>query len=84
MSSHHTAASNVRWDLTSFYSGISDPQIDLDIAEFAKQAEQFSSNYKGKLAETAVWGDLRLCRAGHACGQDHGLPLSPAKSGRDQ
>ncbi len=56
MSSHHTAASNVRWDLTSFYSGISDPQIDLDIAEFAKQAEQFSSNYKGKLAE-------RLCGA---------------------
>ncbi len=56
MSSHQTAASNVRWDLTSFYSGISDPQIDLDIAEFAKQAEQFSSNYKGKLAE-------RLCGA---------------------
>jgi oligoendopeptidase F len=56
MSSHHTAASNVRWDLTSFYSGISDPQIDLDIDEFARQAEQFSSNYKGKLAD-------RLCGA---------------------
>ena len=51
MPSHHTADSNVRWDLTSFYSGISDPQIDLDIAEFARQAEQFSSHYKGQLAE---------------------------------
>ena len=51
MPSQSTAESNVRWDLTSFYSGISDPQIDLDIAEFTKQAEQFSSNYKGKLAE---------------------------------
>ena len=56
MSSHNTAESNVRWDLTSFYSAISDPQIDLDIAEFTRQAEQFSSNYKGKLAE-------RLCGA---------------------
>jgi oligoendopeptidase F len=46
-----TSDSNVRWDLSSFYSGITDPQIDLDIAEFTRQAEQFSSNYKGKLAE---------------------------------
>jgi oligoendopeptidase F len=51
MPSHHTADSNVRWDLTSLYSAISDPQIDLDIAEFTKQAQQFSLNYKGKLAE---------------------------------
>ena len=49
---NHTADSNVRWDLTSIYSAISDPQIDLDIAEFTKQAQQFSSDYKGKLADT--------------------------------
>ena len=52
MSSQNTADSNVRWDLTSIYSGIDDPHIDGDIAEFTRQAEQFSSNYKGKLAET--------------------------------
>ncbi len=51
MPSHQIADSNVRWDLTSIYSVISDPQIDLDIAEFKRQAQQFSLNYKGKLAE---------------------------------
>jgi oligoendopeptidase F len=51
MSSNHTTDSNVRWDLTSIYSEISDPQIDLDIAEFTKQAQQFSLNYKGNLAD---------------------------------
>jgi oligoendopeptidase F len=51
MSSHHTADSNVRWDLTSIYSAISDPQIDQDIAEFTTYAQQFSLNYKGKLAD---------------------------------
>ncbi len=50
MPNNHTADCNVRWDLTSIYSAISDPQVDLDIAEFAKQAQQFSLNYKGKLA----------------------------------
>ena len=43
--------SNVRWDLTSLYSSISDPKIDLDIAEFTRQAQQFSLHYKGKLAD---------------------------------
>lgn len=51
MPNHHIADSDVRWDLTSIYSAISDPQIDLDIAEFTTQAQQFSLNYKGKLAE---------------------------------
>jgi oligoendopeptidase F len=52
MSTHHaTADSNVRWDLTFLYSAISDPQIDLDIAEFTRQAQQFSLHYKGMLAD---------------------------------
>ena len=51
MSSHQTADSDVRWDLTFLYSSISDPQLDLDIAEFARQAQQFSLHYKGKLAD---------------------------------
>jgi oligoendopeptidase F len=52
MSSQHTAAdSNVRWDLTSIYSSISDPQLDLDVADFARQAQLFSANFKGQLAD---------------------------------
>jgi hypothetical protein len=43
---------NVRWDLSSIYSGINDPHIDLDIAEFTKHAEIFNANYKGNLADT--------------------------------
>ncbi len=46
------AHDNVRWDLTSLYSGIDDPQIDLDLAQFAKQAKAFRANHKGKLADT--------------------------------
>jgi len=41
---------------SSFYSGIDDLQMDRDIAEFAKRAEEFNAVYKGKLADT-------LCRA---------------------
>src|SRR5689334_16235332 len=47
-----SAAQNVRWDLSSIYSGIDDPQIDLDIAEFTRQAQAFNANHKAKLAET--------------------------------
>ena len=47
-----SAAQNVRWDLSSIYSGVDDPQIDLDIAEFTRQAEAFHASHKGKLAET--------------------------------
>src|SRR6266511_402015 len=47
-----SAAENVRWNLSSIYSGVDDPQIDLDIAEFTRQAEAFNACHKGKLAET--------------------------------
>jgi oligoendopeptidase F len=50
MPNNHTADSNVRWDLTSIYSAINDPQIDLDMANFTRRAQQFSLDYKGKLA----------------------------------
>lgn len=46
-----TAADHIRWDLSCLYSGIDDPQIDLDIAEFTKRAEAFAAQYKGKLAD---------------------------------
>jgi oligoendopeptidase F len=46
-----TADQDVRWDLSSIYAAIDDPQIDLDLAEFTRRAETFSAKYKGKLAE---------------------------------
>ncbi len=52
MPNDNLAVGAVRWDLSSIYSGVDDPRIDFDIAEFAKQAELFSANYKGKLADT--------------------------------
>jgi oligoendopeptidase F len=42
----------VRWDLTSLYASINDPQIDSDIAEFSRHAQQFQSDFRGKLAST--------------------------------
>ena len=47
-----SAAQNVRWDLSSIYSGVDDPQIDLDLSDFTRQAELFNASHKGKLAET--------------------------------
>jgi oligoendopeptidase F len=41
---------DVRWDLTSLYASVNDPQMDRDIAEFTKKARQFSSDYRGMLA----------------------------------
>ena len=51
MPANDTADRNVQWDLSSLYSGIDDPQIDLDIAEFTKRAETFNTSYRGNLAE---------------------------------
>jgi oligoendopeptidase F len=52
MSSAITAVDNVRWELSSIYSGIDDPQIEVDIQEFAKLAQAFHANHKGMLADT--------------------------------
>jgi oligoendopeptidase F len=51
MPENYTAESNVRWDLTPLYASVTDPQLDLDIAQFTAQARQFSLDFKGKLAE---------------------------------
>lgn len=49
---NYDTANDVRWDLSSLYSGIDDSHIDLDIAEFTKHADKFHASYKGKLADT--------------------------------
>lgn len=45
-----TGAEKVRWDLTPFYTGITDPQIDRDIELFARKAAAFHAAYRGNLA----------------------------------
>jgi oligoendopeptidase F len=42
---------DVTWDLSCFYSGILDPQIDLDLARLEAMFKDFSENYKGQVAE---------------------------------
>ncbi len=51
MTIQNTVDSSVRWDLTSIYSGITDPQLDQDIAQFTTLAEKFSKDFRGKLGE---------------------------------
>ena len=52
MPNENLADSSVRWNLSSIYLGIDDPQIDADLAEFANRAEKFNADYKGKLDQT--------------------------------
>ena len=52
MPNDNLADSSVRWNLSSIYSGIDDPQIDADLAEFANRAQKFNADYKGKLDHT--------------------------------
>ncbi len=63
--------SSIRWDLSPLYSGIDDPQIAKDIAEYARLAEQFQKNHKGKLVETlpqAIADTIELDQLGTTIG----------------
>lgn len=42
----------IRWDLSIFYKGIDDPQIDADIKQFVTLTKNFNETHKGRLAET--------------------------------
>jgi oligoendopeptidase F len=44
-------AENYRWDLSIFYSGLDDPQLDTDIAKLAQSMKEFNVQYKEKLAQ---------------------------------
>lgn len=44
-------AENIRWDLSVFYSGLSDPQLESDLADYAERAKKFQADYKGQLSE---------------------------------
>ncbi len=45
-----TGAEQVLWDLSVFYSGMDDPQIDEDMAHLAQRADDFAAQYRGKIA----------------------------------
>ena len=51
MENNALGTEQVRWDLSNFYSGVGDPQIDKDLAELVTLEKKFYENYKGKLAE---------------------------------
>ncbi|MFA6365433.1 MAG: hypothetical protein WCW78_03470, partial [Candidatus Paceibacterota bacterium] len=58
-----TGAENVRWDLSSLYSGIDDPQIDADVKTLSVMAADFRTSYKGALPQSlgnAIAGYLDL------------------------
>ncbi|MEO1443057.1 MAG: hypothetical protein AAFV33_21830 [Chloroflexota bacterium] len=43
-------AENVIWDLSVFYSGIDDPQIDTDMDALEKDVVAFAEQYRGRAA----------------------------------
>jgi oligoendopeptidase F len=45
-----TGAENVIWDLSVFYKGIDDPNIQRDMDALTKRVEKFASEYKGRVA----------------------------------
>ena len=49
---HPTGAEKFRWDLSFMYSGLDDPQIDLDVANLIEMAKRFHASYKGKLSSS--------------------------------
>src|SRR3989338_6034911 len=52
MTNISTGAENFRWDLGFMYSGLDDPQIDLDVATLVEMAKKFNKSYQGKLSST--------------------------------
>ncbi len=51
MSKENLLTEQYRWDLSVFYSGIDDPQIDKDIKMFVEMQRNFNLKYKGQLAQ---------------------------------
>jgi len=46
-----TGAEDVLWDLSVFYSGIDDPQIETDLEEMRHLVEDFDHRYRGQVAK---------------------------------
>lgn len=46
-----TGAENVIWDLSVFYDGLDDPNIQRDIEKLTKMVSDFQTTYRGRVAE---------------------------------
>ncbi len=44
-----STAEGISWNLTDFYEGIDDPEIEKDITETIERADDFRDRYKGKI-----------------------------------
>jgi oligoendopeptidase F len=51
MPTENLGTEQYRWDLSVFYSGIDDPQIDVDVQKLVDMEKSFFDSYKGKLGE---------------------------------
>ena len=49
-----TGAEAVLWDLSVFYSGLDDPQMDADIEELRTLVDDFQGRWRGKVAEMSA------------------------------
>jgi len=49
-----TGAEDIIWDLTVFYDGLDDPQIDEDIEKLTALVDEYHDRFRGKVAEMSV------------------------------
>lgn len=49
-----TGAEDVIWDLTVFYQGLVDPQMEADIASLTERVDDFQARYRGKVAQMSA------------------------------
>ena len=75
MENNNLGTDQVRWDLSIFYSGIDDPQIDKDLAALVAREKKFYEDHKGKLTETLGSGDHGSFGNKHARGKNLRLSI---------
>jgi len=49
-----TGAEGVIWDLSVFYQGLDDPQMEADIASLTEKVDDFQARYRGKIARMSA------------------------------
>lgn len=49
-----TGAEDVIWDLSVFYQGLDDPQMEADIASLTEKVDAFQARYRGKVADLSA------------------------------
>ena len=49
-----TGAEDVIWDLSVFYQGLDDPQMEADIASLTEKVDDFQARYRGKVADMSA------------------------------